>query len=150
MSSSLIFKEESYAIMGACFNVYKEMGAGFSEAIYHECLEIEFEFLKIPFRSQAQLPLTYRNRSLRQKFQPDFVCFDKIVLEIKAVPELMDAHRSQGINYLYAAGLQLCLLVNFGAYPKVEYERLANTMSRDHLNLNPSKPAASSDEEIYF
>jgi GxxExxY protein len=127
MKSPIIYKEESYAILGACFNVYKNKGCGFTEAIYQECLEIEFEYLKIPFVPQAQLGLEYRGRRLKQRFQPDFTCYDKIILEIKAVSALTDEHRAQVLNYLTATGYQLGLLVNFGSYPKVEYERLAHT-----------------------
>lgn len=127
MKSPIIYKEESYAIIGACFNVYKDKGSGFTEALYHECLEIEFEFLKIPFQSQVQLPLEYRGRLLKQRFQPDFICHEKVILEIKAMVTTCDEHRSQVLNYLSATGYQLGLLVNFCAYPRLEYERLANT-----------------------
>ena len=115
--------EESYAIIGACFNVYKEMGCGFLEAVYQECMEIELDFLKIPFSSQKQLKLHYRGRELKQTFKPDFICYDKVVLEIKAVTNLNDEHRSQVMNYLNATGYKLGLLVNFGHYPKIEHER---------------------------
>ncbi len=127
MKASIIYKEESYAIIGGCFNVYKDKGPGFTEAVYHECLEIEFEFLKIPFQSQVQLPLEYRGQLLKQRFQPDFICHEKIILEIKAVTAICDEHRSQVLNYLNATGHQLGLLINFGVYPRLEYERLANT-----------------------
>ena len=123
----LIYPEESYAIIGACFPVYKDKGCGFTEPIYHECLEIEFDFLQLPVKSHPQLPLTYRERPLTHRFIPDFIGYDKIILEIKAVKALTDEHRAQVLNYLHATGLQLGLLVNFGAYPKLEYERIANT-----------------------
>jgi GxxExxY protein len=110
--------------MGACFEVYKEMGCGFLEAVYQECLEIELASRGIPFRSQAQLSLTYKGRELQQKYVPDFICFDEVIVEIKAVCELIDAHRAQVHNYLKATGHTLGLLVNFGHYPKVEYERI--------------------------
>jgi GxxExxY protein len=120
----IIFKEESYRIMGACFEVYKEMGCGFLEAVYQECLEIELADQGIPFRPQAELALRYKNRSLKQKYIPDFILFEKIVLEIKAVSALSDEHRAQVHNYLRATGYRLGLLVNFGHYPKVEWERI--------------------------
>lgn len=123
----LLYKDESYAVMGACFSVYKTKGCGFTESIYQECLEIEFEFLKIPVQPQPQLPLSYRDRILRHRFVPDFVCYETINLEIKAVSALTDEHRSQVLNYLHAAGHALGLLVNFGAFPKLKYERIANT-----------------------
>lgn len=122
--SNIIYKLESYEIMGACFEVYKEKGSGFVESVYHECLEIEFADRKIPFRSQAELSLTYKNRPLRCKFKPDFICYEKIVLELKAVTALADEHRAQVQNQLHATGMRLGLLVNFSHYPKLEYERI--------------------------
>jgi GxxExxY protein len=120
----LIYKNESYAIIGACFAVYKDKGCGFHEAVYHECLEIEFEFQKIPFLSKPPQSLQYRGRTLVQTFSPDLICYDKIILEIKAVSELMNEHRAQVLNYLSATGCKLGLLVNFTHYPRMEYERL--------------------------
>lgn len=119
----LIYKDESYTIMGACFTVYKEMGCGFLESVYQECLEIEFEFQHIPFESQKELRLAYRQRPLKQTFIPDFLCYDKIIVEIKAVSKLTNEHRAQVQNYLNVTDCKLGLLVNFGHYPKVEYER---------------------------
>src|SRR5207249_7753342 len=96
----LICKDESYAIIGACFAVYKDKGCGFHEPIYHECLEIELEFQGVPFLSKPLQTLQYRDRTLVQTFNPDFICYDKIILEIKAVSELIDEHRAQVLNYL--------------------------------------------------
>ncbi len=123
----LLFKQESYSIMGACFEVYKEKGCGFLEPVYQECLEIEFGLQAIPVTPRAPLKLSYKGRPLLQKYVPDFICYGQIVLEIKAVEMLVDAHRAQVLNYLSAAGLELGLLVNFGHYPRLESERLANT-----------------------
>jgi GxxExxY protein len=120
----LVYKEESYAIIGARFEVYKDKGCGFHEPIYHECLEIELEFQRIPFLSKPPQTLQYRGRTLVQTFNPDFICYDRIILEIKAVSELLDEHRAQVLNYLAAMGCELGLLVNFGHYPRMEYERL--------------------------
>ena len=120
----LVYKDESYRIMGACFELYKEKGAGFVEPVYQECLEIELGLQSIPFKPQSELILTYKGRTLKQRYVPDFLCFDKIILEIKAVSALDDAHRAQVHNYLKATGFKLGLLVNFGHYPKVEYERI--------------------------
>jgi GxxExxY protein len=122
--SSIIHKLESFEIMGACFEVYKEKGSGFVEAVYQECLEIELGLRSISFNAQQELALTYKGRPLKSKFKPDFICYDKVVLEIKAVSGLTDEHRAQVQNYLRATGLKLGLLVNFGHYPKVEYERI--------------------------
>jgi len=108
----LIYKEESYAIIGACFEVYKDKGCGFHEPVYHECLEIELEFQKIPFLSKPPQTLQYRGRTLVQTFSPDFLCYEKIILEIKAASGLIDEHRAQVLNYLAATGCKLGLLVN--------------------------------------
>ena len=120
----VVFKDESYQIMGACFEVYKEKGCGFAEAVYQECLEIEFELQGLSFKAQSELHLTYKGKPLKQKFIPDFILFEKIVVELKAVSELTDGHRAQVHNYLRASGFRLGLLVNFGHFPKVEYERI--------------------------
>jgi len=122
--SEILYKEESYRILGACFEVYKEMGCGFVEPVYQECLEIELGLQGISFESQVQLPLAYKGSPLKGKYIPDFILFKKIVLEIKAVKELADDHRAQVYNYLRATGYRLGLLVNFGHHPGVEYERI--------------------------
>ncbi len=121
---NIIHKLESYEIMGACFEVYKEKGSRFLESVYQECLEIEFAGKKIPFKAQPPLALTYKGRLLKSKFTPDFICYDKIVVELKAVSGLNDEHRAQVQNYLRATKFKLGLLVNFSHYPKLEYERI--------------------------
>jgi GxxExxY protein len=120
----LVYAQESYAIIGACFNVYKTMGCGFLEPVYQECLKIELEYQGIPFEPQQELKLMYRGRELEQKYKPDFICYDKIIVELKAVSKLVDEHRAQVLNYLHATGFKLGLLINFGHYPKLEYERI--------------------------
>lgn len=123
--SKLIYEAETYKILGACFEVYKEKGCGFLEAVYQECLEIEFGLQGVPARPQVQLPLSYKGRLLNKQYAADFICFDCVLLEIKAVSQLTDEHRAQVINYLNATGLKVGLLVNFGHCPKVEHERFA-------------------------
>ena len=117
-------KEDSYRIMGACFEVYKEKGCGFVEPVYQECLEMEFGLQGILFQPQVQLQLSYKGRPLRQKYTPDFICFERIIVDLKAVSQLIDEYRAQVHNYLKATGHRLGLLINFGHYPKVEYERI--------------------------
>jgi len=124
MDQIIIYKEDSYRIMGACFEVYKEKGCGFVEPVYQECLEMEFGLQGILFQPQVQLQLSYKGRPLRQKYTPDFICFDRIIVELKAVSQLIDEYRAQVHNYLKATGHRLGLLFNFGHYPKVEYERI--------------------------
>jgi len=123
----LIYPEEAYAIFGACFEVYNQMGNGFVEPVYQECLEIEMGMRLIPFSPQHELQLRYRGRPLKRKYIPDFVCYEKIVVEIKAVSSLADEHRAQVHNYLAATGYQLGLLINFGHAKGVQYERIVYT-----------------------
>lgn len=127
---AVVFSEESYNIIGACFNVYKDKGCGFLESVYQECLEIEFNFQNIPYVSQEELFLTYRGHKLEKTFKPDFICYKKIIVEIKAVSKLTAEHQAQALNYLHATGMQLGLLVNFGYYPMLEYKRMALTKSK--------------------
>ena len=122
--AEILFKEESYKIVGACFEVYNEKGCGFVEPVYQECLEIELEMQSIAFQAQQQLQLSYKGRQLKQIYIPDFVCFGQIIVEIKAVSKLCDEHRAQVHNYLKATGFRLGLLINFGDHPKLEYERI--------------------------
>jgi GxxExxY protein len=122
----LIYQDETYAILGACFAVYKDKGSGFLEGVYQECLEIELAHRRIPFAADVPVPLFYRGQRLKCPYRADVVCYDKIIIEIKAVSCLIDEHRAQLINYLHATGYRLGLLVNFGHHPKLEYERLAN------------------------
>jgi GxxExxY protein len=125
--TEIVYKKESYAIIGACFAVYNEKGCGFLEPVYQECLDIEFEYQRIPAIAKPSLNLSYRGRILKQIYQQDYVCFGKIIVELKAVSALTDEHRAQLLNYLQATGFDLGLLVNFGHYPKLEYERIAKT-----------------------
>ena len=125
--TEIIYKAESYAIIGACFEVYNEKGCGFLEPVYQECVGIEFEYQRIPAIPKPSLTLSYRGRILIQTYEPDYVCFGKIIVELKAVSTLIDEHRAQLLNYLHATDFELGLLVNFGHYPKLEYERIAKT-----------------------
>jgi GxxExxY protein len=122
----LIFKEEAYAIIGACFEVYREKGCGFLEAVYQECLEMELGFRAIPFRPQVELNLSYKGRPLKNVYKPDFICWEKVIVELKAASALTDEHRAQTHNYLKATNLRLGLLVNFGHYPHLEWERIVH------------------------
>lgn len=121
---SLEFEEESFAIRGAIFEVFKELGPGFLEAVYQECLEKELSFRNIPFKSQIELPIQYKGQLLKQYYKADLICFDSIIIELKACKSLEPIHRAQVLNYLKATGKKLGLLVNFNAYPKVMIERI--------------------------
>ncbi len=124
MMNNIIYKEESYLIQGAIFEVYREMGSGFLEAVYQECLEIEFENKNIPFVSQPMLKLKYKKKDLKKSYKPDLICFNKIIVELKGVKAIANEHQAQVLNYLKATEFKLGLIVNFGAYPKVEVKRI--------------------------
>ena len=121
----IVYPEESYRIIGACFEVYKNKRCGFLEAVYQECLVIELELQGIPFTSQEALFLEYKGKPLKQTYVPDFICYEKIILEIKAVKNISSEHIAQVHNYLKATQMKLGLLANFGHYPKLEYKRIA-------------------------
>ncbi len=120
----ILYAEEAYKIQGAAFEVYKEMGCGFLEAVYQECLENEFLLQGIPFSSQLELKLKYKGKTLMQTYKPDFICYGKIIVEIKAVKEFTNEHQAQVLNYLKSTGMELGLLINFGSHPKAEIKRL--------------------------
>lgn len=118
-----LYSDETYRIRGAIYEVYREIGCGFLEAVYQECLEKEFTRQGIPFDSQRVIDIEYKGEILDQKYIPDFICYDKIIVEIKAVKELVNQHQAQVINYLKVSEMELGLLVNFGTYPKVNIKR---------------------------
>lgn len=116
-------RDEVFRIQGAVFDVNKFMGAGFLEAVYQECLAIEFVSRGIPFVAGPTLRLRYKDVDLEQFYVPDFVCFGSVLVELKAVRALAPEHRAQLLNYLRATNLRVGLLVNFGTSPKAEIER---------------------------
>lgn len=132
--ADLLYKDESYRIVGACFEVYNQKGYGFIEPVYQECLQIEFALQGIPFVSQPEIQLSYKGNLLSQYFRPDFICYGKIIVEIKSVASIVAAHRAQAINYLNATEFELALLINFGQHPKLDYERLAKSKKASILD----------------
>jgi GxxExxY protein len=120
----LLYKEEVYKIQGAIFEVYREKGCGFLESVYQECLAKELAMQGIAYLAQVKLGLSYKGEPLEQSYAPDFICYNKIIIEIKAIKELLPIHRAQVLNYLKATDMRLGLLVNFGHYPKVTIERV--------------------------
>ena len=120
----IYYKEESYKIVGSAFKVYNGLGHGFLEAVYQEALEIEFQKQGIPYEREKELKITYDGVELKQTYKADFVCFGKIIVELKAVSALDDAQRSQVHNYLHATGYKLGLLLNFGCPDELEKERV--------------------------
>jgi GxxExxY protein len=123
MENQITYKEESYAIIGACLEVHKELGPGFFEAVYQEALAIEFVRLQIPFIQQQELTINYKNQILNKKYYADFVCYDKIIIEIKALSQLTKEHQAQVLNYLKATNFNLGILINFGEI-SLNYKRL--------------------------
>lgn len=119
----ILYKDECYAIQGAVFNVYREMGCGFLEAVYQECLKKELKSRKVPFVPQKEIELYYCGEQLQQTYKADLVCHEQIIVELKAVRDITPQHKAQLLNYLKATGLKLGLLVNFGAHPKATVKR---------------------------
>lgn len=118
-----IYKKECYDIIGAAMQVYKVLGHGFVEAVYQEALQKEFVHRNIPFQREKEINIYYGNEILDIKFKPDYICYNGIIVELKAVTELDDIHRAQIMNYLKATKYRLGLLINFGCQHGLEYER---------------------------
>jgi GxxExxY protein len=119
----LIYKEEVYAIIGAAMEVHKELGCGFLEAVYQEALSLELEEQKIPFEQEKEIEIYYKDLLLNKKYRADFVCYDKIIIEIKALSALTAEHESQLLNYLKASETKVGLLINFGT-KSLQYKRM--------------------------
>lgn len=123
--NELIYKEESYAIRGAIIEVSKELGCGYLERVYQDALEVEFSLRNIPYEREKTIQITYKGKPLGEPYRADFVCYGKIIVELKAVEELTSKHRSQVLNYLNATKMKLGMLVNFGE-EFTNVERLIN------------------------
>ena len=122
----LLYKQEVFKIIGACMEVHKELGSGFLEAVYHEALMIELNKLDIPFETNVRLKVNYKNQILQKVYYADIICYDKIIVELKAMDGLVPEHYAQVINYLKATGFKLGLLINFGT-KSLQYKRLIYT-----------------------
>lgn len=119
----ITYKEESYKIIGAAMDVYNQLGHGFLEAVYQEALEKEFILRGIPYEREKELKIGYKGEYLKQTYKSDFWCYDKIIVELKAVSSLDDSHRAQVYNYIRATKSQLGLLINFGDANGLDWER---------------------------
>jgi len=117
--------EQTYAILGAAMEVHNQLGAGFLEAVYQEALAIEFSERAIPFRREVWLTVSYKGRQLRAQYRADFICYDDVVVEVKAVESLTPRHAAQLLNYLKATGKHRGLLLNFGT-PRLQYRRIVH------------------------
>ena len=124
MKDELLYRDECYRVIGACMAVHQDKGNGFAEPVYQDALEIELELSDIPFDPQRNYQIHYRGRQLKHTYTPDLLCYDCIIVELKAVKCLIDEHRAQLLNYLKVTGHQLGLLVNFGSHPRLEWERI--------------------------
>ena len=119
----IIRKEDSYKIVGAAMEVFNQLGHGFLEAVYQEALEREFKSRGIPYEREKELTIFYKGELLEQTYKADFICYEDIIVELKAVAMLQDSHRSQVYNYLRATKNKLGLLINFGNSDGLEWER---------------------------
>jgi GxxExxY protein len=121
--ADLLYKDEVYKIVGAAIEVHRELGPGFLEAVYQEALEIELAERGIPFEAQKALKIVYKKRQLKKEYVADLVCYDKIVVELKAMDKLASRETAQVLNYLKATGLRVGLIFNFGSEGVLEWER---------------------------
>ena len=120
-----ILNDQSYAVIGACMAVHRELGSGFLEAIYQEALEVEFGLRDIPFIREKKLSVFYKGEVLEKSYFADFICFDEVILELKALSSLEGVHEAQLINYLKATNHRLGLLINFGQF-SLQQKRVLN------------------------
>jgi GxxExxY protein len=130
--NDLLYKEEVYTIMGAAFEAHKELGSGFIEAVYQEAFEYELNRRQIPFISQPNLQVRYKDLVLSRTFKPDIVAYDTIIIELKAIEKFSSVDDSQILNYLKATGMQLGLLINFGS-SRLEWRR--RVLSRNSVSV---------------
>ena len=117
--------QRTYKIIGAAMEVHKELGSGFLEAVYQEALERELNYRKIPHKSQPQVRIEYKGEPLEKKYEPDLICYDAVIVEIKAMNKLSRNEHAQIINYLKATKLKVGLLINFGS-KSLEHKRFVN------------------------
>jgi GxxExxY protein len=121
--TELLYKEEVFAIVGAAMEAHRELGSGFLEAVYQEALELELTSSRIPFESRKALVISYKDRQLKKAYEADLVCFDKIIVELKALDKLSGKEEAQVLHYLKASGLRVGLLINFGSHGRLEWQR---------------------------
>ena len=122
----------TYDIIGAAMEVHKTLGCGFTEKVYQDALEKEFQLRSIPYEREARMRVVYKGAELATEFIPDFVCYGKVIVELKAVSELDDIHRAQAINYGKVSGMTVSLLINFGSM-SLEYERFYNSRNLNNF-----------------
>ena len=121
--AELIFKDEVYAIAGAAMDVYYTLGTGFLEPVYHSAMIVELGRRKVPFESERELELFYKNVKLDKFYRADFVCYDQIIVELKVVPRITNIEVAQLMNYMKITRNRVGLLFNFGSRPTLEWKR---------------------------
>jgi GxxExxY protein len=126
VGATVLFPEESYAIVGAAIEVHTVLGSGFLEGVYQEALELEMSARGIPFQAQKAIPVRYKGQILKHYYVADLVCYDKIIVELKALNQLSSRHFAQALNYLTATDMRLALLFNFGSKGRLERNRVTN------------------------
>jgi GxxExxY protein len=143
--SDLLYKDEVYAIVGAAMEVYNDLGPGFLENVYQEAMEIEVEARQIPSKPIQEIHIKYKGRQLKRFYIADFVCYEKIIVEIKAMDKLTLREEGQLINYLKATGMKVGVLINFGHYPSLEWRRFVFTKEHPSRHSTPSLREDSPD-----
>lgn len=123
--TELLYKDEVYSIIGAAMEVHKELGQGFLESVYQETLSIELKKRNIPFSKETKLNILYKGIDINKFFISDFVCYNKIIVELKALSGIAPEHEAQVINYLKATNYRLGLIINFGS-KSLQYKRIIN------------------------
>jgi len=133
--SEFLYQKESYALIGAAMEVYNELGAGFLEVIYHDAMKIELETHGVPFASQKPLPVYYRGHLLPHEYVADLICYDRILLELKAAKDIHEVHLAQVMNYLKVTGLALGYVINFGSPKSLQWKRvlMSDNLIEDEL-----------------
>jgi GxxExxY protein len=120
----LLYEDESYKINGSLFEVYRQLGNGFLESVYQEAVEYQLKKDDIPFKSQKEISIYYDGKPLKQFYKADIICYDNIIVELKAIKILLNEHKAQLMHYLKATNMKLGLLANFGSYPKIDIQRI--------------------------
>jgi GxxExxY protein len=150
--TELLYKDEIYAIVGAAMEVYNQLGPGFGEAIYQEALEIESDARKLPNNPQQEIYIDYKGTKLKQFFKPDFIYYDKIIAEIKALDRLTSREEAQLLNYLKATGLPVGILINFGRENDLEWKRMVLTQQKSNRTpkviIPPRSPRVNDPKPI--
>ena len=121
--NNLLFKDEVYSVIGAAIDVHRELGPGFLEAVYQEAMEIELATRSVPFSAQVPLQVQYKGKPLEKEYIADLLCYDQIIVELKALDKLTGKEQAQVLNYLKATACRVGLLINFGSTGKLEWKR---------------------------